>query len=299
MSDLIWKATAFFLFLSPITAVVSWDFMERPSAVVLAPAPEPVGLLTAGYYHTIYRNYLFRNSMWDQFHIEGYGHQSLFDLAPFRLGVFYSSILLSGPLNEGETPGAAAAPWQMNAIQFEYGVVATVDLPASRPARLAVIAEYSRRSYHPLRPRLFDDPAADILRGGFAVMDMRPKRITGIALDAMVRAGWVELYDFWGAPSIVDPRALYVLNLAVEVRQDIGLEGASLFANAATDVIALRAGGVAADVSLQAGLSAGTGPARLELYLEAYHSDDTEQLPDAPSRATLFGWGARFIVATS
>jgi hypothetical protein len=70
--------------------------------------------------------------------------------------------MLNGGVNEGDEPGAEAAQWMMNAIQYEYGFILSRDL--SRTG-LVVLGEYSRRSSHPLRSG-FEDPAADVLRLG-------------------------------------------------------------------------------------------------------------------------------------
>ncbi len=205
--------------------------------------------------------------------------------------------MVNGPVNEDDTPGAEAAQWMMNAAQFEYGFIGTWDLKTSTAHRTVLIGEYSRRSYHPFRSG-FDDPAADIVRGGIALMGVRFPREPRLRLDTMVRLGWVELYDFWGAPGIADPRALYTLNIALEQHYEIYRPAITLFNGIMVDVQRLRAGGVAYDLTVEAGLRLGRGAGRVELYLEAYHTDDTEQLKDRAAPATLFGYGLRMILTT-
>lgn len=288
-----------FLFLVfSATAAHSWDFMERPAAVVLSPAPEEWGIARAGYFHSAYRDYRFRGTRWDQFHVEAYGHHSIFDAPAFRLGIFYGTYMLNGPVNDDDIPGAAAAQWMMNAIQYEYGFLASWEVPVALPVRMVALGEYSRRSYHPLRSGIFEDPAADILRTGVAVMDLRPGRVPGLSLDSLVRFGWTELYDFWGASSIRDPRARYTVNLAAEVRYDLPPEGVGVFLLTTVDVLALRAGGLGANAAMEGGIRIGGGLTSLELYLDFFHSEDTEQLREGPSPATLFGFGTRFVMAT-
>lgn len=285
------------LFLLLPAGIHGWDFMERPVAVIPGPAPAAWAVGAAGYYHTAYRNYAFRNTELDQFHVEIYGHQSLLDITPFRLGVFFSTIMVNGPVNEGDTPGAEQAQWMMNAAQFEYGFIGTWDLNTPTAHRTVLIGEYSRRSYHPFRSG-FDDPAADILRGGIGMMGIRFPREPRLRLDGMVRVGWVELYEFWGAPSIPDPRALYTMNIALEQHYEIYRPAITLFNAVMVDVLRLRSGGFATDFTIETGLRLGRGAGRVELYVEAFHTDDTQQAKDRVAPATLFGYGLRMIMTT-
>jgi hypothetical protein len=92
--------------------------------------------------------------------------------------------MLNGPVNQGDRPGAEASQWMMNAIQ--YGLGASLYPKPGRFGRPTLLAEYGRRSYHPLRGD-FNNPSADILRFGAALLDVPlPRRGRG-SLDLMAR----------------------------------------------------------------------------------------------------------------
>ncbi len=271
--------------------------MERPDAVVLSPPPDGLAIAEGGYAHSAYRANVFLDTDIDRFQVEGYAHHGIFDVGRFRTGIFYSTYMLNGPVVEGTRPGADAAQWIMNAVHFEYGFVfaghTNIRVGTSH---LVVLGEYSRRSYHPLRDGL-EEPAADIIRGGFALNDWTPAALGRLAIDGMVRLGWSELYDFWGS-SIPDPRSLITLNIAVEAQYTTPVDGIVAFGVAMPDIILLRDGGFAVDMATQAGLRIGRGTAAIEAYLDFYASEDTEQIPDERSPATLFGYGIRFVLQT-
>ncbi len=280
--------------------VEAYDFAERPVAVVPGTAPQGIAAGGTAYGDTAYHANVFASTDIDRFQVRNYLLHGIVDVAPARLSAYYATAMLNGPVNSGDQPGADAAQWMMNAVQFEYGFVASVDLPTSRSTarrlavdRIALLAEYSRRSYHPLRSG-FEDPAADIVRGGVAVRGLR--LTDAIDLDAMVRLTWSELYEFWGAPRIPDPRALFTLNTAVEVTANLPVTGLSAFAVVLPDTILLRDRGVSMDFTGQTGVHAGSGGASVEVFLDLYRSADTEQLPNLRSPALLAGYGIRFRV---
>ncbi|MCG8481040.1 MAG: hypothetical protein MI724_18245 [Spirochaetales bacterium] len=281
----------------PLCMLSAYDFMERPDAVVLSPQPEGLAIAEGGYAQSAYRANVFLDSDIDRFQVEGYAHHGIFDIGRFRTSIFYGTYMLNGPVTEGTSPGADAAQWIMNAIHYEYGFIFAGHTNIHiGPSRLVILGEYSRRSYHPLRDGL-EEPAADIIRGGLAFTDWTSSTLPQLTVDGMIRLGWSELYDFWGS-SIPDPRSLITLNIALEAQYTTAMEGIVAFGIAMPDVILLRDGGIALDVATQAGVRIGRGAAVIEAYLDFYSSEDTEQIPDRPSPATLFGYGIRFVLRT-
>jgi hypothetical protein len=239
---------------------------------------------------------MFEHSPVDLFQIEGYAHHALIDVSRLRSSIYYATYLLNGPLNNEDFPDTEAGLWLMNALQFEYGLNFAWDIRRG-PTRITLLGDYSRRSYHPVHGNLAE-PAADMLRTGVGVLGYRPPGIHALRLDAMVRVSWTELYDFWGAKSIPDPRALYTLHTAFEATVATPVPRLSAFFLLMPDFIILREGGAALDSAVQAGVRLGGERGRIELFLDSYHSGDTEQLPDEKSPATLFGYGLRFVLET-
>lgn len=272
------------------------DLAERPAALLPGAAPDGWELGGPVYGSSAYHDNRFRTSRIDQFQVKNYLLHGIVAREPARLSVFYATAMFNGPVNPGDTPGAGAALWMMNAVQYEYGFLVSVDLNPARGSgeRLALVAEYSRRSYHPLRGGGFGEPAADLLRAGFVA---RGLGTSALSWDLAARLGWSELYDAWDAPSIPDPRARYTAHLAAELnyRPWRGVP-IRFFGAAMPDLIVLRSGGLDADLSGEAGLRLGEGPGILEFFLDGYRSGDTEQLEDEPSPAGLLGFGLRFSV---
>ncbi|MEX2442676.1 MAG: hypothetical protein WD492_03660 [Alkalispirochaeta sp.] len=280
--------------------VFAFDFMERPAAVLLSPEPEQFAVGRGGFAQSTYHANIFLDTEIDRFQVGAYAHHGIVDVPRGRVGLFYSTYMLNGPVNPGDSPGAEAAQWMMNAVQFEYGFVGTYEVTPNRPLRAALVAEYSRRSYHPLRSG-FEDPAADILRAGVVLRDVTGPGSDRLTTDWAARFSWSELYEFWGAPGIDQPRALYTVHLGVEATVETRLAAVKLFAVGMPDVILLRDGGVEVDLALQGGVRLGSGigsaggAGRVELFLDYYRSDDTEQRVEA-SPAELLGYGIRFVL---
>jgi hypothetical protein len=274
------------------------DFMERPQAVVfnsrIAPGTTIVPL-PAVYTETAFDYQLFRFSAEDKFQIRQFSHVGIADFGRLRTSIYYGTILLSGPVNEGDVPGAEAAQWMMNAIQYEYGL--TAQLPIGG---WVALVEYGRRSFHPLRSG-FGQPAADIVRGGVAPPVIAPAIARGaLTVETLYRIGWADLYDFWGS-DLPLPRVEYAFHQAYDVRYTVGWGGPFTlepFTIAMIDTNLRRTGGVDSDLSVKGGLSVTTpGGAWFELYLDWYRSPDTEQRAQV-TPARLFGYGFSFCFAT-
>jgi len=275
-----------------VAAVGARDFSESPRAVLLpdAYAVEGVRFAPGAWAEAAFTSNAIRDGEYDTFQIRSYANFGVL-AGPSTLGtVFYGSYLLSGPVNEGTEPGSDRAPWLMNAVQFEYGV--TIQ---QRIGDWTILAEYSRRSSHPLR-QVFEDPAADILRVGVAPPGIERGPW---AVSSLLRLGWVELYDYWNVTTIPDPRVLYTANIAAQgdYRLPIAAAPLSLFGILLWDPFLLRSGGVDGDLELDIGLGIGERMKRIELYGTYYRSSDTEQGLDKPVPVVLIGYGIRFVAA--
>jgi hypothetical protein len=295
-----------FLFLLAGMSVSARDMMERPTAVVPGGPPRGFTILPVGYADASYVSHFIQSGDHDSFWISNSIHFGVVDLLNQRLGVYYSTYLFSGPVDDPSRQGSDLAPWLMNAVQYEYGLswrygptgpVAGVFLPA----RLELVGDYGRRSFHPFR-KGFSDPAADILRGGVA---LSAPLSAGGRVDTLLRLRWSRLFDFWGT-DIPDPLATWSIQPALEYRSDgYSLAAAGrlgLFAVAAADILLVDAGSPEADLAGEFGvflepLSRENGPRQaLEIYLNGYRSEDTEERPEGPYAATLLGLGVRFSV---
>jgi hypothetical protein len=273
-------------------ALNAYDFMERPAAILLGEATEELTVGSGGFAQTAYHANVFRDAPTDRFQVATLAAHGIVDVARFRVSAFYGTYMLNGGVNEGDEPGAEAAQWMMNAIQYEYGFILSRDL--SRTG-LVVLGEYSRRSSHPLRSG-FEDPAADVLRLGVGRRSGTVAGSGALTGSWTVRLAWSELYDFWGADKIPDPRAWLTLNLAAEVSMATPWRGVDFFLLAMPDVIVLREGGADMDVALQAGMQLGRESTGVELFLDYYRSGDTEQIPGETNPVQLLGYGIRFTI---
>lgn len=268
------------------------DFSESPRAILLPDAYPDQGIAVApgAWAEAAFTNNAFRDGEYDSFQIRSYVNFGVL-AGPRTLGtVFYGSYLLSGPVNEGAEPGSDRAPWLMNAVQFEYGVTLQ-----HRIGGWTVLAEYSRRSSHPLR-QVFEDPAADILRVGLAPPEIERGPL---AVSTLFRLGWVELYDYWNVTTIPDPRAFITGNAAgfFDYRLRTGSPPISIFGIVLWDPFVLRSGGVDGDLELDFGLGLGQRSRRIELYANIFRSSDTEQGLETSVPVVLVGYGVRFVAA--
>ena len=282
-------AGAFLMFASVIAAR---DFSESPRAILLPdllPSKE-FQISPGAYAETAFTNNTIRRGEYDTFQIRSFVHHGLVAAERFMGTLFYATYLLSGPVTEGNEPGSERALWLMNAVQFEYGLTAQY-----RIGSWTLLGEYSRRSSHPLDDG-FEDPAADIVRVGVALPAILTPSLT---FRTLVRAGWVELWDFWEVDTIPDPRAVYTLNLAGEVDWRLPIEAVPLsaFGIVLWDPFLLRSGGIDGDLEWDLGLGFGEPRRRIELYLNYYRTSDTEQGQNERVPAELIGYGVRFIAS--
>ncbi len=274
--------------LGALAPVDARDFAELPRAVLLPGAYPDTGVsfLPAGYADLAYTNAAFKDGEYDSFQVRSYANFGIFATPTTLATIFYGSYILAGPVLEGTEPGSERAQWLMNAVQFEYGL--TVQ---RRIAPITLLAEYSRRSSHPLFGD-FAEPAADILRVGVAPPLMQ---FGAVMLESLVRLSWIELYDFWEADNIPDPRAVYGLSVALFAERQISDLPLSVFGGLLWDPFVLRSGGVDGDIELDFGLALGSGTGTIELYANYFRTSDTEQDKDRSIPAELIGYGLRFV----
>ncbi len=202
------------------------------------------------------------------------------------VNVHFGSYLIVGPVAPGDDP-ASIAEWWMNAVYYSYGAVAGV---AFGPG--AVVAEYSRYSFHPLRNRLngefFNDPAGESIRVGYSFPEYRRR---GVVISSLVRFGYLDLFDYWQA-DIEKPRARWTLRTNVVASYE--KTRVTPFIRLNLDARALRVGGFDAVFGGDLGVAAGGAAGRLELYTSVYSTPDTEEIKGRTDPAFLAGFGVRF-----
>ncbi len=271
------------------------DMIERPRAVLPGTPPDGFALIPAMYGDLSYVSHALREGENDTFLIGQYLHTGVVDFGVQRIGLYYGTYLFTGPVDDPSRQGSDLAPWLMNAVQYEYGLTWRASLGI-----LDVVGEYGRRSFHPLRSR-FAEPATDIIRGGVGVMAIPLGRGH---LDTLLRLRWSRLFAFWGS-SIPDPRSTWTVQMSAEYRRILGSVPSSfniaVFASGGLDLLFVRDGGVDWDSIGELGLSIEGGPAgntphrRIESFLSAYRSGDTEEVVGESSPETLIGWGIRLV----
>jgi hypothetical protein len=208
----------------------------------------------------------------------------------FALGAAYETELLIGPVSAGQTAANIASFW-MNAVQFEYGLYASLALRGRGSAR--ILAEYSRTSQHPLHSGnsyTYSEVTADILMLGlsFSRLEAGP-----LALQAYLRAGYYDLFDFWGS-SLPDPRISWIVKPAVEAQADLG-HGLFALARAYPQIfIDKYTRELDANIFAEAGIAAEKGPDSTEILLTVYGSRDSDMLKATPHPTFEAGLLLRF-----
>jgi hypothetical protein len=247
-------------------------------------------------------SYLFAHDDIDGFYMRVGASPVILDLGGiFALGGNYEAILMCVPVPEGETPVNIAAFW-MNAVQFEYGLYASLDLGrAIAPLRgkagagLRFLAEYSRTSQHPLRHE-YSEEADDILMVGISMPErtLFPGRAAGeLRLRCCLRIGWRELFAFWQS-TLPQPRISWIakseaeallplagrLGLVVRVYPEVFLDR--------------RSKSIDANLFSEAGLSLGRDAFRDELLATLYATGDSDMLDGVAHPTFEAGLAIRF-----
>jgi len=276
-----------FLLLFP--GLFARDYFDPDEILFPLDVPGEPGALN-GYYGLLEAGaYAFMSDSRECFYIKGTGAPTLYRYGDrFAANLFFSSILINGPVGADETPANIANFW-MNGAQFEYGANL-----GFRGGAFDFAWSYARASLHPLRSG-FSDAAADrqILRA----------RRKGIALGQAelvlsLSAEWDDLYDFWNDPSLGKPRTLVAVSPSLRIESPVpGLDpdgtDSRLYALFAPDVVFTRAGTVETDFYGEAGFRKNRAVGA-DFFLQAYYSRDTEMVADARHEAFYAGLGVRF-----
>ena len=160
-------------------------------------ATPPLLLAPAAYGDFAYHDYTFSDGPHDSFSLRTRVGGVPVAFGPVALGLYWSSFLLVGPI-EPTDDAASIAEWWMNAVQFEYGLIAAVHLP--RPFR-SITLEYGRTSQHPLRSG-YSEISSDVVSAGVWLETLRVGRHCDDAgallrgqttIDLGLRASWIDL----------------------------------------------------------------------------------------------------------
>ncbi len=250
------------------------DFPEAVVAVdPLAAATRP-GLPSGMGGAFEYADYAFAHDDVDSFYFRLSASPVFCDFdEDFALGGIFESILMCGPVKPG-TSAANIADFWMNAVQFQYGLYASLALPlAGRPHFLA---EYSRTSQHPLGSPdyAFSQVSADLLVLGIAP---RTFSLGPVAVRSYVRGGYGSLFAFWQS-SLPQPRISWLLKPAAEA--ELPLRGAcALVARAYPEFFIDRFTGLPdADWFAEAGIIFAKGRDSTECLFTLYDTRDSELL---------------------
>ena len=268
----------------------------------------PLLLAPAAYGEIAYHDYTFLDGPHDSFSVRTRVGGVPVAFGPVALWVYWSSFLLVGPI-EPTDDAASIAEWWMNAVQFEYGLIAAVHL--AQPFR-SITLEYGRTSQHPLRSG-YSEVSSDVISAGVWMETLRISRHCDDAgallhgqttIDLGLRASWINLYDFWES-ELLRPRTRVRIAAPVELVLDlVEIGGAMLQVVLAGEprLLILRTGEVQPgtdldplvqmEVEAEIGLRV-RGRARWEVVVELYSTQDTEQRRTEPSPLTTLGIVAR------
>ena len=237
-----------------------------------------------------YENYTFRSSDTDTFQIGAVGAVGLFNIGGFAAGkIFYATHLLAGPMLPGDA-ATSTAHWWMNSTQFQYGVSAGLAVQDFH-----VFCEYSRASDHPLRPELtaeqsFENPAFERIVLGVV---LPPLAFGPVTFKSYLRGGFVDLFDYWEATNIAEPRTQWFLRGGGEAAVRTG-SYARLYLNAVVDGLYLRSGRLASAYRAETGVAfqgAGFDGRTLSLFLCFIGIHNTEELEGREIAVRLIGLG--------
>jgi hypothetical protein len=237
-----------------------------------------------------YDNFVFRGSDTDTFQIGLLGAFGLFQAGEtFALKLSYGSTLLVGPLLPGDA-AASVAEWWMNSVQFQYGIYGAVNLRGYH-----LLAEYSRMSNHPLRAKLspekgFENPASERIGGGIV---FPPWEWGPVEFEGYIRGGYTDLFDYWQAPSIPEPRTRVLFRFGggaeIPVRS-----GVLAFFKPVADIHLLRSGGTDFSLHAETGFTVRSQGGAFSLYLLYFRTEDTEEIIGRKQPVNLWGIGFSF-----
>ena len=256
-------------------------------------ASEP-GLLPGGQADVSFHHYTLRKGPHDLFSIRQRASIALAATDTVGAAVYYDNYLLIGPIQPGEDP-FSIAEWNMNALQFEYGII----LAARTPANNRLTFEYGRTSQHPFRAG-YSEVSLDVVELAFYLDPVTFGARARGELDVGVRLAYVDLYDFWDSP-LLAPRTRYRVEIPVEGSLRLG-GGLSVVARAWPRLLVLRQDRVwpyaNVEPPVQAEIDAELGVrfdrrSGLELLIELFSTGDTEQVRGESAPLTTLGLVAR------
>lgn len=235
-----------------------------------------------------YHTYVFLDGPHDLFSLRQRTAVSFAAGAGLGLGGYYDTYLLIGPVTPGED-AFSIAEWNMNAVQFEYGVIVATPI-----GELNLALEYGRTSQHPLRGG-YSEVSADILE--LAVYGSR-FRLARSWWNIGVRAAWLDLFDFWQSP-LLAPRTAARFELPLEGSAPVAiLPGFEAVWRLWPRLILTRAEGawpysdtrprVQTKIDAEAGIRISNDSA-VEILIELFCTADTEQLRGEPAPLATLG----------
>jgi len=277
------------LVLSPAATLYARDIPEPIEAVdpLAGIDDSSPAILPSSFMMLRYENYTFEKSDTDSFQISATGAFGLFNLGGIVAGkVFYCTHLLVGPLLPGDV-AASAAKWWMNFIQFQYGLTAGASLGGFH-----VFGEYSRASAHPLRAELtasqdFENPAFERI---FAGVVLPPIDLGEISIETHLRGGYVDLFNYWKAYDIPEPRTRWLLRLGLRAETRIS-SSTGLYLDFSPELLLLRTDKAAYNYRTEAGFAVRSGGRVLSLFACFIGIDDAEELVGRRYSVRLAGLG--------
>ncbi|GAB4224591.1 MAG: hypothetical protein Kow009_16250 [Spirochaetales bacterium] len=281
-----------FLFLLSMDPSLLWarDFPEPLTAfdALAGVHPDSPALLPSSYLRLRYDNFAFHSSVTDEFQIQAVGSFTLFQhKGRAALKLSYGTFLLVGPLAPGDE-AASAAEWWMNSVQFQYGIYGAFNLGGAH-----LLLEYSRLSNHPLRAQrtpeeTFENPASERIATGIVLPSIR----TGpLRSNLYYRTGFVDLFDYWKAKNIPEPRTFWLHRFGMETFYTFH-PFVGGFADVTVDLLALRDGGWDAPWTGTVGLEfPPSRDRRMRIFLTTVWNNDTEEIVEKPNPIRLLGLG--------
>ncbi|MBN1500319.1 MAG: hypothetical protein JW982_09190 [Spirochaetes bacterium] len=270
-----------FVFL-PYAAVIARDYYDP--AEIRFPLNEEAGGFLNSYTGILeYSSSALNHDDWDSFYIKVTGAPVLFQKGNlWALNIFFSSILMNGPVREEEKAANIGNFW-MNAVQFEYGSNLQF-----RIRRTDFVYSYSRSSQHPFRENY-----------SYAANDQQLLRIrpaysfeTGnFSFHPSLTAGYFDLYGFWKS-DLEKPRVKFMISPEMDSRWK--LSGViNIYILLKIDALQTWTGNYETDFYAESGLKK-TGSPGMDFFLQMYRTENSEMLESAKHDAFYAGFGVRF-----
>jgi hypothetical protein len=254
------------------------------------------GLFSGATHQLFYENNVFRSVESDLFKIGQRSSFTFFSNERFAFSAAYGSFLFVGPVAGPVAPGSPLAPWLMQAVQFEYGVVGAVFVPV---VSSSVTVGYGRTSQHPLLGT-FSEVSSDVVEIG-VWPELSFLEFHNASIHPSLLIAFIDLFDFWQSP-LRAPRTALRVEPMISAELSV-INQIAVFANLYPRVLFLRTTGqwpyADVDPPVQMELYAEAGvrfahTAETELYLYLVSTEDSERLRGEPSPTFVAGVGVRF-----